>query len=400
MFRVGILPALRPRSRAGAPEKVVSAFLRLRLCGGRFMGGSVPLSLLGDISSALGELIVAAARHRFLAENPQRERTPKGFTQDLRLAATGITAGSAVLQVSLVDASGELPEMPRRHHRYYEGARDDFLSTIRSAAEDSGGAYAGALSASLLPHFDRIGRGLGAGESMQFDSSSGRSAAVLTADVRKRLLLSSSQTMSITEEMPLRGSVPEADQDRKSFQLQLISGRKLTGPMPERYRETILEAFRGYRDRVKIEMEVVGTLNRQQQLRGWQEIRDLTILDPLEIASQLEELRALNDGWLDGDGLAPPPEGLDRLDAQFEEHYPERLPLPRIYPTPTGGAQLEWTLGSSEVNVEVNLATGEAEWHVVDVSSGKDELDSLDLNTRRGWCLLVERIERLTDSLE
>lgn len=378
----------------------MTAFLRVRLCGGRFTHGAVPLSLFGDIS-ALGELIAAAARHRFLADNPGRRRMPKGFTKDLRLAATGITEGSAVVEVALADASSELPAMPRQHHRYYEGARSDFLSTIRSASLESGadaGPYAGSLPAPLLPHFDRIGRGLAAGESIRFDSTSEHREAILTAEVRKRLLFSSSLTTSITEEMVLRGSVPEADQGRSTFELQLIGGRKLSGPMPEPYRETILEAFGGYREQVKIQMAVVGTLNRKREVGGWQEIQDLAILDPLDIAAQLDELRALGDGWLDGDGQALSSEGLDRLAVRFEEHYPEQLPLPSIYPTPAGGAQLEWTLGSNEVSVEVDLASGKAEWHEVDLSSGIDALDTLDLATGPGWSVMTERIKRLASS--
>ena len=146
-------------------------------------------------------------------------------------------------------------------------------------------------------------------------------------------------------------------------------------------------------------MEIVEKLNLRKEVNGWQAIRYMEILDPLDVAAQLDELRALADGWLDGEGLALPADGLDSLAARFADYYPERLPLPRIYPTLSGGAQLEWTLGSNEVNVEVNLATGVSEWHVVDVSSGEDQLDSLDLNTRRGWSLLVERIGRLSDSV-
>lgn len=117
--------------------------------------------------------------------------------------------------------------------------------------------------------------------------------------------------------------------------------------------------------------------------------------DSLEVTLQLEELRKLEDGWLDGEGIAMPAAGLDRLAAGFEKYYPEELPLPRIYPTPTGGAQLEWTLGSNEVSVEVDLVTGAGEWHRVDISSGRDEMDSLDLTTSPGWAILRGRIARL-----
>ena len=307
-----------------------------------------------------------------------------------------------MIDVSLADASPALPGMLPGHGHYYMGARDDILATIRSATTDNGaaaGVAADALPTWMFSYFSRIGRDLASGESIKFDPVPEGRRATLTAETRKRLMSRSSLTTSVTERTRLLGFVPQADQDRKTFQLQLSSGKKLSGPMPEPYRETILKAFRGYRDQVKVRMEIVEKLNLRKEVNGWQAIRHMEILDPLDVAVQLDELRALADGWLDGEGLALPAEGLDRLAARFADYYPKRLPLPRIYPTLSGGAQLEWTLGSNEVNVEVNLATGVSEWHVVDVSSGEDQLDSLDLNTRRGWLLLVERIGRLSDSV-
>lgn len=117
--------------------------------------------------------------------------------------------------------------------------------------------------------------------------------------------------------------------------------------------------------------------------------------DSLDTARQLERLRTLEDGWLEGEGTAPPADGLDRLAVGFEKYFPEELPLPRIYPTPAGGVQMEWTLGSNEIGVEVDLTTGTGEWHRVDLSSGRDEMDSLDLTTSKGWQALRNRIGRL-----
>lgn len=117
-------------------------------------------------------------------------------------------------------------------------------------------------------------------------------------------------------------------------------------------------------------------------------------VDPLDVALQLEDLRKLEDGWLNGEGVAPPAEGLEWLADAFGKHYPEELPLPRIYPTPPGGAQLEWTLGSNGVSVEVDLTARVAEWFVLDLSSMEDEMDSLDLSVPTGWSILCERIGR------
>lgn len=151
-------------------------------------------------------------------------------------------------------------------------------------------------------------------------------------------------------------------------------------------------------DRVANRSEVPEARNRKPRSGGRPREADLETSDSTPVAAQWEALRALRDGWLDGEGRAPSPEGLDRLAARFDEYYPDRLPAPRIYPTPAGGAWLEWTLGSVEVNVEVDLVTGAAEWHSVDLASGDDMLDALDLTARRGWELLTDRLERLVES--
>lgn len=61
-----------------------------------------------------------------------------------------------------------------------------------------------------------------------------------------------------------------------------------------------------------------------------------------ERAIDLICLRALKDGWLDGEGLAPPSYGLDWFDAAFARFYPADAPRPYVYPMPDGGVQLEW----------------------------------------------------------
>ena len=64
------------------------------------------------------------------------------------------------------------------------------------------------------------------------------------------------------------------------------------------------------------------------------------------IGSQLDQLRLLKDGWLEGEGLSPPEAGLDWLRSAFDRHFPEEAPLPHLYPTETGGVQAEWSIGS------------------------------------------------------
>lgn len=124
---------------------------------------------------------------------------------------------------------------------------------------------------------------------------------------------------------------------------------------------------------------------------------------PLDVPARLDKFRELKDGWADGMqyagnwgngyGKAPSPSGLDWLSVAFTRHYPEDAPLPFTYPTPEGGVQMEWSVGSQEISLEVNLETGWAWWHRLDMSTDNDEEQDLDLNSD-GWIWLGAEIMR------
>ena len=104
------------------------------------------------------------------------------------------------------------------------------------------------------------------------------------------------------------------------------------------------------------------------------------LLDPLDVPARLDELRAMQDGWLDGAGKAPSHAGLDWLADAFARHYPDDAPLPYAYPTPEGGVQFEWTLGVHDISLEVNLNDRTAIWHRLDLSDVSDEGQEQELN--------------------
>lgn len=66
-------------------------------------------------------------------------------------------------------------------------------------------------------------------------------------------------------------------------------------------------------------------------------VESITPLASLDVPTRLEEFRRLEDGWLEGYGLAPDNAGLDWLSNIFQRGYPVDLPLPYLYPTFTGG---------------------------------------------------------------
>ena len=115
----------------------------------------------------------------------------------------------------------------------------------------------------------------------------------------------------------------------------------------------------------------------------------------LDISVQIDELRMVEDGWLEGEGKAPSEAGLAWLLGIFDGHFPNDARPPHLYPTETGDVQAEWSLGSREVTLEVNLETCTGEWHVLDLQSGQVDERILDCNKGEDWKWLVEQIHAM-----
>lgn len=141
-----------------------------------------------------------------------------------------------------------------------------------------------------------------------------------------------------------------------------------------------------------------------QQWSDWELEEDLAAI-VLDTTLQLEDMKELEDGWADGMqpaakwgegfGLAPSPMGLDWLAAQFYAHYAYNLPQPYLYPTPEGGVQAEWSLGTNEVSLEINLENHKAEWHCLDLQTWQDSEHVLTLDDEAAWGWLVQELHRL-----
>lgn len=115
-------------------------------------------------------------------------------------------------------------------------------------------------------------------------------------------------------------------------------------------------------------------------------------MNALNVGAQLNDLRQLKDGWLDGEGIAPPTDGLQWLRDTFECNCPDGLPLPHLYPTEKGGVQAEWSFGPTEITFDVNLETHLGDWHVLEMESGDVSEHTFNCNDDADWRWLVERI--------
>ena len=203
----------------------------------------------------------------------------------------------------------------------------------------------------------------------------------------------------------LRGWVREIDEKATSFQFQPIYGDKVSAFGPKEIFDDLNRILRESADDARLQVTATGVY-RRDKLEHLMPVEDISALDQLDVVAQLDDLRHLKDGWADGMqnpsdwgngyGKAPSHQGLDWLSDRLEREYPDDLPLPRIYPTPEGGAQMEWTIGSFDIGLEVNLEDRTGEWNWVDLNSRDEGETALNLDDTDDWKWVSSELRRFS----
>jgi len=115
----------------------------------------------------------------------------------------------------------------------------------------------------------------------------------------------------------------------------------------------------------------------------------------LDVSGRIEELRLIENGWLDGDGLAMDKEGLNWFSKSFEENFSPELPRPYIFPLPDGGIQMEWNNTKYSANLELNLVDKKAEYYCITKQTKEIYEEDLDFNDKTTWITLNELLKIL-----
>ena len=373
--------------------------LKPRLVGRRFQHHAIPLDVLKDLAK-LEPFVVEVAKWKYFQANPGRKQVPRGFTDNVSLMLTGIDEGSAMpcLEIEYEEettAQTTLPGIASDAGKiiYFKQARDAIINTIEAAGKGSDATDS--LPEDLLSFFDPIGRSLRDDEAMEFNPGDTGKPARLDRQTRRRLVRLSSKANDFTEEITLRGSIPEADQEKMTFELQVIGGPRVKAVTEPQYMQTVIEALTGYHDNVKVLLQGIARFNRYERLERIESVEQITILDPDDIGARLDELRGLKDGWLDGKGKAPDDSALDWLEKTFNALYPEELPAPYIYPTPEGGLSLEWELAGNDISLEISFPEKKGQWHGLNLETGEEVEKSFDLSDPQAWQALAEHIRAM-----
>ncbi|WP_273429303.1 hypothetical protein [Marinobacter sp.] len=356
-------------------------FLKPRMAGKRFDEHAIPLEMLRDLA-ILEEMIVEVAKWHYLNDNPARERSPRGFTKGISVKLTTIGEGSAMPDMSLFIDQRQL--VAPANQDYFERARDSIVDAIEAA--DRKTDIRQHLPESLLSYFDRFGRGLREDEYIDFAPEAVGRSAKLNQTTRRALRLASSQLQELTDEVTLRGVIPEADQAKLSFELETLDGQRVAGPIPMQHLDTIRTAFNGYSDGLRVSIQGVARYNRHGQLKSMEEVEHVTILDECDVGARLDELRLLKPGWFDGNiGKSLDSDRLRWLENQLDAHLNDPLPSPYLYPTAEGGVQLEWSIGEYEITFDIDLARQRGHLHALHMQSEEEIELEPDLSNDEGW---------------
>jgi hypothetical protein len=371
--------------------------LRLRLKGRRFDGHSLPLEILKDFA-ALGEMLVEIAKTEYLLDNPSRKRIPKGFSQNLEIHLIGVEEGIAILNLALpvlATVSELLSQNELHESQYIERAWNKVGETI--SASEQGQTLS--LTPNHLRYFDRFGRSLREGESIEFPFFNGNIAS-FTPQVRENLLVAS-QAEEWTEEVILKGRIPEVDQKYLTFELEIKNSFRLKSPLEEQYKDTVLAAFNDYRRGKGSLVAIKGIVkrNRAGNYKFVESITEMMLLDSLDVETQLEDFIELKGGWFNGQGEPFNCDDLRKLAKDFEKNFNADLPLPYFYPTSDGEVRAEWDIGRYAVSLDIELPSQNAYYHQLHLDT-KEDVESYIKLSEDGWKELNGRLQTITKEVD
>lgn len=369
-------------------------FLRPRLVGDRFDGHAIPLEVLKDFS-VLEDLIIEVAKWHYRKEHESRKRIPKGFKEQVSLDVVSIEEGSAIPKIVLSVATTFGMLFPNDFRDYFEMAKESIITAVDSANK---GLPVTGLTDSHLAYFDRIGRSLREGESIELNYPETSKLARIDQETRKILTLSAKTAKGYTSELKVRGTIFAVDNLEQTFSLQLRDGKKIGAPMQQEHQEMIVDALRPGFSGKKYFVDGIARYDRNQKLIEFAYIKELSPIDPLDVSCRLDDFRNLQNGWYDGSkGKGFVGSDLDWLANKFDQNYPDSLPLPYLYPTGDGGVQAEWSLLGIEVSLEIDLKAKVGHFHSLNIETGQEDSGDISLADKEGWHEVAMYIKQYTE---
>lgn len=347
-------------------------FSQPRFIGTRFDEHTLPVDVARDLA-AYESLIAELAKYLYLKDHPDRQRVPKGFASNFHLDIQRIDEGSTQPMLVLVLA-GALA-LVGGERDYFEQARD-LVSACIAAPEN---ALPENFPKELLVHFNQFGRSLREGEALELPHP-GTGSAILTPDKRKKLVLAADRVYE--KEVDLLGTIAEVDWEKSTFRLRLADGNQVNNvQMPATFHNKAREY--GGKPRHQVALKGVATYDSWDRLQKMVSVESLEVVKNYAIATRMDELAQIQDGWFEGRGVALDVDKLAIVADRLVADYPEKAKLPTVVPTQDGNLLLEWTADGSP-SLDVRLDNLQASFHAFGPNGNDIERD-FDLASTTDW---------------
>lgn len=375
-------------------EKV---FIAPRLVGSRFEDHTLPVNILEDFT-ALEDLLIEVAKGIYLAENPNRKRVPKGFSDGVYLKLIDIDEGSSIAKFAIASAialNSTLPLENLDNFAYFEKAKNKIIELVESV---NNGNVPTQVDYKFLSYFSKIGKNLLDDESIDFGykyHSRTPSNAILNKSTRKKILLSSEQKTEYADSIKLFALIPEIDQKNNTFQIETDFGN-IKCPLTESIKDSVFVAFNEYVNKTYISLKGTALFNWNDKIQEITEIESMDILDSLDVSLRIANLSKLESNWYEGNGKALNKTGLSKFENLFNSYFENKLPLPAIFPKLDGNIQLEWKNETKNIVIEINLDSFSSEYfYYNDIDDSDEREEIIDLGNKEGWKQLNDLIKTI-----
>lgn len=312
----------------------------LRMSGGRYNEPGYPLEGLLELVN-YERLVVDVAKALWLTENPDRVRTPKGFTSKVRLRLVAVEDGSAI-PVLIKEAEGEaLPDVDPK------GIVEKAQSVVDEAFNEiiKHNRLPDAFPPHLIHHFLRLGRTLHSGEAIEFGTRDEVKPLKFTQEVRTKFL-AASQDKDFPIDDFLAGRVVALDTTNQTFKFLSLQDKELQGSYTEAsLTEDLRAVFHEEYCAPIVRLKCTQTISPSMEIKCINDVAEVEVLltqENLPWRRQIESLLTIEDGWLDGSGTMPQMPAIERTRDFAVAAVSAGLPEPGVFPLEDGGVQLQW----------------------------------------------------------